>query len=212
MLRTRELGCLRWGPCELLTRNDHSLICSGDHKQLQPSPSHYDLERVFKLNVSLFERLVSCGLEHKQLQTQRRMHPWIRELSSFHYDIPIADGGDVARYPPVAGLTSRLFFFSHTHREGGTGNADEPGKFNSFEADMIVRLAIYLCNSGRDPKTITILTTYKEQLRLIKKTLVTLVPNAEDPKHQMLVRVVDKYQGTLSESGAADAASCKWHT
>ena len=30
----------------------------GDHKQLQASTAHYDLSKEFKMNVSLFERLM----------------------------------------------------------------------------------------------------------------------------------------------------------
>lgn len=33
-------------------------ILIGDHKQLRPSTSHYDLSRKYKLDVSLFERMI----------------------------------------------------------------------------------------------------------------------------------------------------------
>lgn len=36
------------------------LILIGDHKQLRPSPNVYDLAKDYNLDVSLFERMVSC--------------------------------------------------------------------------------------------------------------------------------------------------------
>jgi len=169
------------------------LMLIGDHKQLQPTTSHFDLTRLFKLHVSLFERLINNEIEHRQLATQRRMRPCIRELSSFHYDDTIHDGPNVQVYPPVTGVEVPLYFFAHTVREGGDHAEHE--KTNQFEAEMSVRLGIYLCNSGHQPSDITILTTYKGQLRLIRKTMQTLIPNAKDRKHAMITRVVDKYQG-----------------
>jgi hypothetical protein len=170
------------------------LMLIGDHKQLRPTTSHFDLTRLFKLDVSLFERMMLSNLEFKQLSTQRRMRPCIRELSSFHYKDGIEDGDNVKAYAPVVtGVSSPLYFLTHTEREGG--DRDEFEKRNEFEANMAVRLAIYLCNSGHRPEDITILTTYKGQLRLITRTLHSLLPRADDPRRAILCRVVDKYQG-----------------
>ena len=40
------------------------LILIGDHKQLRPNPASHDLVRKYKLDISLFERLMLSGLWH----------------------------------------------------------------------------------------------------------------------------------------------------
>ena len=175
-----------------LSSSVQHLMLIGDDKQLQPNTSHYDLTRVFKLNVSLFERLIIGQIDRRQLNTQRRMLPMIRDLSSFHYGDTIIDGPNV-HYPPLIGIASPMWFFSHHHKEGG--DHDEHEKINKFEAEMIVRLGIYFVNSGHAAKEITLLTTYKGQQREIRKMLKKLVPDENDAKHQMIIRTVDKYQG-----------------
>ncbi len=42
-----------------LSKNCEHLILIGDHVQLRPSPSVYKLAKTFKLDVSLFERLIN---------------------------------------------------------------------------------------------------------------------------------------------------------
>lgn len=51
------------------------LILIGDHKQLQPNLTVYELAERFKLNVSLFERMINNGIPCVTLETQHRMRP-----------------------------------------------------------------------------------------------------------------------------------------
>jgi superfamily I DNA and/or RNA helicase len=44
-----------------LGKHVQHLILIGDHKQLQPTAACHDLEREYKLNTSLFERLMGYG-------------------------------------------------------------------------------------------------------------------------------------------------------
>ena len=41
-----------------MPRNTEHLILIGDHQQLKPSPTVYELAKKFNLDISLFERMV----------------------------------------------------------------------------------------------------------------------------------------------------------
>jgi superfamily I DNA and/or RNA helicase len=44
------------------------LILIGDHQQLRPKVESYELEKKFKTNISLFERLVNSGVNYTSLK------------------------------------------------------------------------------------------------------------------------------------------------
>nr|KAG5707453.1 hypothetical protein BaRGS_011957 [Batillaria attramentaria] len=56
------------------------LILIGDHQQLRPSPTVYELCRHYQLDLSLFERLVNNKLPHSTLAVQHRMRPEVARL------------------------------------------------------------------------------------------------------------------------------------
>uniref|UniRef100_A0A914Z6K5 DNA2/NAM7 helicase helicase domain-containing protein n=1 Tax=Panagrolaimus superbus TaxID=310955 RepID=A0A914Z6K5_9BILA len=56
-----------------LTRACQHLILIGDHKQLRPSPAVYELAKKYKLDISLFERLINNGYPYRMLNNQHRM-------------------------------------------------------------------------------------------------------------------------------------------
>jgi len=58
----------------------------GDHKQLKPSPTVYDLARHYHLDLSLFERMVNNGLPVKTLNIQHRMRPEVSKYMRHIYD------------------------------------------------------------------------------------------------------------------------------
>ena len=66
------------------------LIMIGDHKQLRPTVMFNRLARHHHLDVSMFERLVKCGLPHRSLDTQGRMRDELAELlrvlNIYHHD------------------------------------------------------------------------------------------------------------------------------
>ena len=53
----------------LSLRTQH-LILIGDHRQLRPSAACFELERNYKLGVSLFERMMQCNVAHSVLQVK----------------------------------------------------------------------------------------------------------------------------------------------
>jgi len=168
------------------------LILIGDHKQLQPSTSHHDLTVQYRLNISLFERLMDGGLEFKILKTQRRMRPEIAALSAMHYHNLIDNAASVLDYPRVLGTAENVYLINHNHLE--QHEEDTGSRSNRFEAQFIVCLAKYLVNQGYRSSDITILTTYLGQQRAINRFRNQLF--GSDPRFKdLVVRVVDKYQG-----------------
>ena len=63
-----------------ITNATKHIILIGDHLQLRPQVNEYGLAKDHNLSVSLFERLISTGVPHVSLTTQRRMHPDISSL------------------------------------------------------------------------------------------------------------------------------------
>lgn len=51
-----------------ITKHCEHLILIGDHRQLQPNPNVFELATLFKLNISLFERMIKNDLNWYQLK------------------------------------------------------------------------------------------------------------------------------------------------
>ena len=68
-----------------LTKGCQHLILIGDHKQLRPTPAVYELAKKYKLDVSLFERMVNVGIQCEKLSVQHRMRPEIAALMKHIY-------------------------------------------------------------------------------------------------------------------------------
>lgn len=66
---------------------------AGDHKQLKPNPTVYELAIKYHLDLSLFERMVNNGLPLATLETQHRMRPevskYMRNIYDKLYDSPV---------------------------------------------------------------------------------------------------------------------------
>eukprot|EP01083_Nonionella_stella_P194179 716280_1 len=117
------------------------------------------MARRFKLDISLFERLMDNKVDHRVLKTQRRMRPEISELiQPFYNNINIADHESVTKYDHVLGVSSDVFFFNHSRMENNV--RETRSKSNDFEAEIITGLCDYLLKQGYDPCEITVLTMY----------------------------------------------------
>lgn len=69
-----------------LTQACEHVILIGDHKQLRPNPSVYELAKKYNLEISLFERLIENKYPYKMLENQHRMRPEIsRVLMPYFY-------------------------------------------------------------------------------------------------------------------------------
>ena len=125
ILESQLLACL--------TSEAQHLIMIGDHQQLQPGVTCYQLKKEKNLAVSLFERLIRNQLVYVSLREQRRMHPDISSLVQFVYKrqgFALLNHPDVeARkfpgtpYLGVPGVRSRVFLWHHDKRESDAGVA-----------------------------------------------------------------------------------------
>ena len=170
-----------------LTPSCQHLILIGDHQQLRPNPTVYELCRRYNLDVSLFERLIKSGLSHNRLDIQHRMLPAISKLIVPHIYKDLQDHESVHAYPAIKGVGSNLFFVDHNQKE----NAVQEGqsKVNEHEARFLQELCRYFLKQGYPGEKITILTTYSGQLFAFKK----LMQSKDFPG--VKVTTVDNYQG-----------------
>eukprot|EP01084_Bolivina_argentea_P102328 183331_1 len=148
-----------------LNPNLQHLILIGDHKQLRPIAATYKLITENNLEISLFERLIRSGIDHKVLNVQRRMIPQICKLSSFHYDdekMEIKNHESTLNREDIEGISKNVIFFDHTYTEQQDENIQSI--YNIFEAEMIIELTVYLLKQEiYKPSNITILTLYRAQ-------------------------------------------------
>ncbi|CAH2283721.1 Hypothetical predicted protein [Pelobates cultripes] len=163
------------------------LILIGDHQQLRPSTTDYDLARNFNLEVSMFERLIKMNIPYVRLDYQHRMRPEIARLLTPHIYDKLENHDSVLKFENIKGVCSNLFFVTHTHpeehiREGKSHQ-------NSHEADFVKSLCLYFLQQGYQPSQITILTTYSGQLYCIQKKM------PRSTFEGVRVCVVDKFQG-----------------
>ena len=143
------------------------LILIGDHKQLRPKPNEYDLAVKYKLDISLFERLVKNNFPHVTLQIQHRMRPEIAELVKPHVYETLENHESVKDYPNIKGISGDIFFIQHYHLEKGSDLSHS----NIYEAKYLVALCKYLLQVGYSPSQITILVTYTGQLREMRNLM-----------------------------------------
>eukprot|EP00252_Welwitschia_mirabilis_P026357 TRINITY_DN8653_c0_g2_i1.p1 TRINITY_DN8653_c0_g2~~TRINITY_DN8653_c0_g2_i1.p1 ORF type:complete len:298 (-),score=34.35 TRINITY_DN8653_c0_g2_i1:83-976(-) len=145
------------------------LVLIGDHMQLRPIVANLTLARSHQLDVSLFERMVSSGVEYRALRFQRRMRPEISALLSGFYP-DLKNHPCVESLPAVKRLESNLFFIDHENSE--LVNEDICSRYNPMEAEMVARFYKHLTkNCGYDPSEITVLCMYRSQLEEISKRL-----------------------------------------
>jgi hypothetical protein len=87
-----------------LTKSTKHLILIGDHQQLKPNPTVYDLAINYNLEVSLFERMINNDLPFYQLKTQHRMRPSISSLLVPHIYKELIDHESVQKYEQIKGI------------------------------------------------------------------------------------------------------------
>lgn len=76
---------------------------AGDHQQLQPSTAVHRLAEEFRMEVSLFERLVRNEINFVKLREQHRMRDEFLPLLVPHIYENYYSHSDVSSYPAVRG-------------------------------------------------------------------------------------------------------------
>jgi len=171
-----------------ITPSTKHLILIGDHEQLRPTTAVYRLALKYKLDVSLFERLIANGVPIKTLSRQRRMRPAIAELVAPIYPM-LSNHPFVETYPSVLGVAKNLYFIDHQVPESSDAESQGLSKTNPHEALFFARLAAHFILQGYSDKQVTILTAYSGQVKLIRQELRSLNLSG------IYVTSVDNYQG-----------------
>ncbi|XP_078271702.1 NFX1-type zinc finger-containing protein 1-like [Rhinoraja longicauda] len=163
------------------------LILIGDHQQLRPSATVYELARRFNLEISLFERLIRMDVPFVRLDYQHRMRPEIATLITPHIYAKLENTESVKKYENIKGISTNLYFIEHQEPED---KITEGKSFqNSHEAHFVKFLCEYFIQQEYKPSQITILTTYSGQLFCLRKIMPKRIFDG------VQVCVVDKYQG-----------------
>ena len=170
-----------------LSRNTKHTILIGDHKQLRPKATVYELAQKYNLEISLFERMVLNSMDCKRLSTQHRMRPEIAALTKRIYEHEIVDHESVCAFEDISGLKHNMFFIDHNQPEVLVGGMQSYS--NPHEAGFLVALCSYLLLQGYKREKITILTMYTGQLFELKNRM----PRREF--EGIKVCVVDNFQG-----------------
>ena len=170
-----------------LNAGTQHLILIGDHKQLRPKPNEYNLAKKYKLDVSLFERLVRNGFPRATLQIQHRMRPQIARLVHPHIYDTLMNHESVLKYEDVKGVVHNLFFLQHSFPEKVDTNLISHS--NPHEARYLAALCKYLLHQGYKPAQITILVTYTGQVLDMMREMPT--KDFEGVK----LTTVDNFQG-----------------
>ncbi|XP_062853233.1 NFX1-type zinc finger-containing protein 1 [Trichomycterus rosablanca] len=170
-----------------LTRDCQHLVLIGDHQQLRPSATVYELAKNFNLEVSMFERLINMNFPYVRLNYQHRMRPEIARLLTPHIYTELENHPSVLEYENIKGISTNMFFVDHQSLE--VEIKDGKSHQNLHEAQFVVALCQYFLRQEYQPSQITILTTYTGQLYCLRK----IMPSKEFAG--VKVHVVDKYQG-----------------
>ena len=170
-----------------LSHNTKHTILIGDHKQLRPKATVYELAQKYNLGVSLFERMVINNMDCKRLSIQHRMRPEIAALTKRIYDHEIIDHETVCHFEDISGVNHNLFFINHCLPE--TLIEGLQSYSNRHEAEFLAAFCNYLLLQGYDGSQITVLTMYTGQLLLLQERM---------PKRTfkgVKVCAVDNFQG-----------------
>ena len=170
-----------------LSHDTKHTILIGDHKQLRPKATVYELAKKYNLAISLFERMVMNSMDCKRLSIQHRMRPEIAALTKRIYDHEIVDHETVCEFKDISGVSHNLFFIDHPELEVHVDGLQSYS--NPHEADFLVALCKYLLQQGYLRTQITVLTMYIGQLLLLQEKM---------PKETfggVRVCAVDNFQG-----------------
>lgn len=100
-----------------LTKDTQHVILIGDHQQLRPTTSVYKLAKMYKMDISLFERMINNGINGKMLKIQHRMRPEFANLIRPSIYKDLLDHDNVLLYPDMMGIDKNLLFFNHSNPE-----------------------------------------------------------------------------------------------
>lgn len=193
--------------CSLFQTVEHAIFI-GDPLQLRPQVEEHILKTEmnsdpdYRLDESLFEKLMCPRdpdinpIPTSRLNIQRRMHPDIAAITRLTYP-NLLDHSFTALHPSTDGLQRRMFWFNHNFPETVPEESPTKSFSNDFEANMIFGLIKYFLRGGAYALgEIAVITPYKGQLALLKRTFEGTCPIWLHPKDRQ--ELID--DGLLEES------------
>eukprot|EP01063_Lacrimia_lanifica_P019949 TRINITY_DN27345_c0_g1_i1.p1 TRINITY_DN27345_c0_g1~~TRINITY_DN27345_c0_g1_i1.p1 ORF type:complete len:1450 (+),score=554.59 TRINITY_DN27345_c0_g1_i1:66-4415(+) len=169
----------------------------GDHNQLPPVVKNETFKKYCHMEQSMFTRFVRLGVPTLQLNAQGRMRKELCDLFRWRYtdlkDLPHTQEG-VYR-TANAGL-------SHTYQMihvDGNETCPQPHFYQNLqEAEYVVCLYKYMRLLGYPADKISVLTTYKGQLHLLKDVFNHRCKGDLYGEHPR-ISTVDRYQGQQND-------------
>ena len=96
------------------------MILIGDHQQLRPNPTVFELAKHYSLDVSLFERMVKNGMPFERLRLQHRMRPEISKmLDHIYFNPKLENHESVLNFANIKGVNRNMYFVDHEENEVG---------------------------------------------------------------------------------------------
>lgn len=168
-----------------LTPTTEQLILIGDHQQLRPKTTVYEL-RKYNINISMFERMIRNKVPYTCLQVQHRMRPEIADNVRTIYK-NLIDSDSVLKFENIKGMKYNMFWKDHSENETKVGTSFS----NLYEVHFCIKLCKYLVLQGYKAEKITILAMYKAQMKAIRQEIRSKNKSILGVK----VEDVDNYQG-----------------
>ncbi|CAJ1441821.1 unnamed protein product [Effrenium voratum] len=144
------------------------------------------------LDISMFDRLLSMGMEYTLLTDQYRMHPCISAFPSWRFyrgDLKNAVTDADRQLPSGLPFRSPLCFL-HVDAIESSGGAS---KKNEQEADCAAWIVEQVTQAGIRPENIGIISPYGAQVKLIQRSL------PYNAQLSVQVSTVDAFQGSERE-------------
>ncbi len=187
-----------WIPLQYAKR----LVLAGDHFQLPPTVISTEAARS-GFNISLMERLLQIPQINisQRLNVQYRMHQDIMNFSSRVFYEGSLQADDLVRAARLADLpavtvsplTECALHFIDTAGASYDEEQELEGssRLNTLEADLVVKKAHELLNSGVTPAQIAVISPYSAQVKLLREKLKSL---------DLEIDSVDGFQGREKEA------------
>eukprot|EP00927_Polykrikos_kofoidii_P039352 TRINITY_DN33755_c0_g1_i1.p1 TRINITY_DN33755_c0_g1~~TRINITY_DN33755_c0_g1_i1.p1 ORF type:complete len:1158 (-),score=210.38 TRINITY_DN33755_c0_g1_i1:56-3121(-) len=177
-----------------LAKGSASVVMVGDQCQLPATVISHQAQQA-GLDVSLFDRLISLGMQVHMLSVQYRMHPLIAEFPSWRfYDHKLETGIRPNDRQPILleGLELGTMAIIHV---GAGENSSGMSKSNSAEADCVEHI-VRAMQRNCDLADVGVITPYSAQVSCIRQSLRGIGRLAD----RVQVSSVDAFQGSEKEA------------
>jgi regulator of nonsense transcripts 1 len=175
------------------------VVLVGDHQQLGPVIMNKKAAKA-GLNQSLFERLVTLGLQPIRLNVQYRMHPCLSEFpSNMFYEGSLQNGVTMQQrlrrdvdFPwPV--MDTPMMFWSNLGNE--EISASGTSYLNRTEAQNVEKIVTRFFKAGVQPQDIGVITPYEGQRSYVVSSMQNTGTFKKENYKEVEVASVDAFQG-----------------